>query len=202
MNKEIISRSIVGSLLILFVELSFKYFDPVIFNRFLWITMIYVLTIEWPSFKNIWLTVFFPLLPFMCLIELNRMRYNNILYYIIILCGSHDIGAFFYGRSFGKTKIPLIGVVSPNKTIEGFMAGYLTSFITVSIMFTEERYASMYNVLVCNLISLFGDLFESWLKRRADIKHSGSLLGYHGGVLDRLDGILILGLFQVMFKII
>ena len=108
---------------------------------------------------------------------------------------SADIGAYFMGKQFGKNK--LAKDISPNKTWEGLWGGaLLTTLIAIA---TGYYYfgLSVENItvwlLICissGLISVVGDLFESHLKRQANEKDSGSILPGHGGVLDRVDGVL------------
>ncbi len=98
-------------------------------------------------------------------------------------------GAYFVGKSFGKTKFC---ETSPNKTIEGLIGGLFFAvvlgplFVTNGISFVNALIISG----VVSLASVFGDLFESYLKREADVKDSGTILPGHGGMLDRTDGYL------------
>ncbi|QKI89235.1 phosphatidate cytidylyltransferase [Thiomicrorhabdus xiamenensis] len=108
-----------------------------------------------------------------------------------------DTGAYFSGRAFGKRK--LASYVSPGKSWEGVWGGALSafilsyavlSFVLSDTPFTERVWISVALTLIA-LLSVFGDLFESVLKRQADIKDSGSILPGHGGVLDRIDSLLV-----------
>ncbi|HZH44067.1 MAG TPA: phosphatidate cytidylyltransferase [Lysobacter sp.] len=105
-----------------------------------------------------------------------------------------DTGAYFVGRRFGRRK--LAPVVSPNKTVEGLLGGAAAG-IAVSIPFAllaQATAAELPRVAVLALItvlfSVVGDLFESLLKRQAGVKDSGHLIPGHGGILDRVDGVL------------
>ena len=114
-----------------------------------------------------------------------------------------DIGAYFFGKTFGRRK--LAPQISPGKSIEGACGGILTVFL-ISICFyiynqSANDFFSMiadkYSVIGLILISLFlaimsifGDLFESQLKRLSGMKDSSNLLPGHGGILDRLDALL------------
>lgn len=102
-----------------------------------------------------------------------------------------DVGAYFAGRFLGKHH--LASEVSPNKTWEGFIAGVLAAVIAAGV-YTWLESMSVMNAwkfvllgLIVALFAVLGDLFESLLKRHADIKDSGSLLPGHGGILDRFD---------------
>jgi phosphatidate cytidylyltransferase len=105
-----------------------------------------------------------------------------------------DVGAYFSGKSLGKNK--LAPNVSPGKTIEGMLGG-LTSVVALSLAasfwFEFKGQQQILFVLMCAVIaiySVFGDLFESLMKRQAGIKDSSNLLPGHGGVLDRIDSVL------------
>jgi len=106
-----------------------------------------------------------------------------------------DTGAYFTGRKFGKHK--LAPRVSPNKTIEGLAGGVIAGVLVgVAAAFwlagapLAELPAVALVALVAVLFSVIGDLFESLLKRHAGVKDSGHLIPGHGGILDRLDGVL------------
>lgn len=105
-----------------------------------------------------------------------------------------DTGAYFVGRRFGRRK--LAPRVSPNKTLEGLAGGLLVGvgvglLVALSTGIPAFRLPGL--ALVCVVAALFsvvGDLFESLLKRHAGVKDSGRLIPGHGGVLDRVDGVL------------
>ena len=110
-----------------------------------------------------------------------------------------DSGAYFVGRTFGGRWFggrKLAPRISPNKTFEGLVGGVVTGMI-VGIVFalfagasTSQLPAVALVALVAVLFSVVGDLFESLLKRHAGVKDSGHLIPGHGGVLDRIDGVL------------
>lgn len=105
-----------------------------------------------------------------------------------------DIGAYFAGRKFGKNK--LAPVLSPGKTREGFYGAMLLtliySLIASVFYFKLDTTATVLTLLmtfVLTVLSVAGDLFESFLKRSAGVKDSGKILPGHGGVLDRIDSL-------------
>jgi phosphatidate cytidylyltransferase len=114
---------------------------------------------------------------------------------IFILIWVNDTGAYLVGRRWGKT--PLAPVVSPKKTWEGFVGGLVLSVLVGLIIshYMAELEWIHYLVLavICSVFGTLGDLFESKVKRSLAIKDSGTLLGGHGGVLDRFDSILFAG---------
>jgi phosphatidate cytidylyltransferase len=101
-----------------------------------------------------------------------------------------DIFAYFAGKSFGKTK--LASSISPGKTVEGVYGAFIANLIfilTLSIFFDFSFLLLILLSIIIIPLSIFGDLFESLLKRNANTKDSGCLLPGHGGILDRLDGL-------------
>jgi phosphatidate cytidylyltransferase len=103
-----------------------------------------------------------------------------------------DTAAYFGGRLYGRT--PLAPLISPNKTLEGLVAGFLggTAAFWVAGLYQDWMTgpdALLIGALVA-LIAPIGDLFESMVKRDLEVKDTGKLFGAHGGVLDRLDAVL------------
>jgi phosphatidate cytidylyltransferase len=103
-----------------------------------------------------------------------------------------DTGAYLGGRLFGRR--PLAPRISPNKTIEGLLIGMLCAILAVWFAGRYQDWLPGSHALVLGLgVAVFapiGDLFESFVKRQAGTKDTGTLLGAHGGVLDRLDAVL------------
>jgi phosphatidate cytidylyltransferase len=100
-----------------------------------------------------------------------------------------DSGAYLGGRQFGRTK--LAPRVSPNKTVEGLVIGFVTAIVSVQIAALYQDWLDFEHALFLGLaVALaapIGDLFESQIKRDANTKDAGRLFGVHGGALDRLD---------------
>lgn len=103
-----------------------------------------------------------------------------------------DIGAYLVGMNFGKNKI--MPLVSPKKTVEGSIGGILFSVVTAVVLsFFLEHINPIALVLLAvptSVVAQFGDFFESVIKRVAEVKDSGKIMPGHGGVLDRVDGVL------------
>jgi phosphatidate cytidylyltransferase len=111
-------------------------------------------------------------------------------FWIFILVWSTDIGAYVTGRSIGGPK--LAPAISPGKTWAGFYGGIAAATVLAGAWawFTGLNPVVLLLAPLFSVASQGGDLFESWLKRRAGVKDSGRLLPGHGGVFDRLDGLL------------
>lgn len=113
------------------------------------------------------------------------------LIWLFLLVWAADIGAYFAGRRWGTRK--LAPNVSPGKTWEGAAGGAIAAaLVAVLPLLATGRWLLVWSAVIVGLIviSIFGDLFESVLKRIRGIKDSGALLPGHGGVLDRVDSLL------------
>ena len=112
-----------------------------------------------------------------------------------------DVGGYLFGKLFGKN--PFAKTISPNKTWEGvFGAIFLPTFVNC-LFYLVGHYSSGYYALqmplldymflgvVCGFLSILSDLIESFLKRCGNVKDSGTILSDHGGLLDRIDSMMI-----------
>ncbi len=111
--------------------------------------------------------------------------------WLLFLVWGADVGAYFAGRRFGHSK--LAPQVSPGKTWEGVWGGLATSSVVCGLLLLAMDRFNLGWLLIMVLlvgVSVFGDLFESVLKRVRGMKDSGSLLPGHGGVLDRIDSVV------------
>jgi len=126
----------------------------------------------------------------------NLQDGGRLIFCLLLIVWLGDIVAYYGGKHFGKR--PLAPVVSPNKTMEGAIAGLTGNLIAGVIVghFFLDHIATVHCLLValiCGTIGQFGDLAESLLKRYAGIKDSGDVLPGHGGILDRIDSLLFAG---------
>ena len=138
------------------------------------------------------LGIFYVFVPVMALIFLRQQQPGGLLlaFWTLSLVWATDIGAYFAGRSIGGPK--LAPRISPSKTWAGLGGGVLAALI---LGFVLHRFAGLPIQLAAasGLLAVaaqLGDLLESAMKRRAGVKDSGSLLPGHGGVMDRLDGVV------------
>lgn len=133
---------------------------------------------------------FYALLPALALLWIRERAGIDLLLWTFIVTWSTDIGAYFAGRSFGRRK--LAPRISPGKTVEGLIGGVVAATILGGLWVAEAGLARP--LFLCAplfaIAAQSGDLFESSMKRRAGVKDSGAWLPGHGGVLDRLDGLV------------
>ena len=136
---------------------------------------------------------FYCLLPALALLWIRDRSGDHglsLLLWVFLVTWSTDIGAYFAGRRFGKRK--LAPSISPRKTVEGLWGGVVGAglFGAAWVLTTGLNPALLALAPLFALAAQAGDLFESKMKRTAGIKDSGNWLPGHGGLLDRLDGLV------------
>lgn len=131
-------------------------------------------------------------LPLTMLVFIDRYPAGNVwIFFLLSVVFASDTGAFYFGRLLGNRR--LHPSVSPGKTWEGAMGGLLCSLVPVYIFqafFHVGKVSVFFLALTLAGVGQMGDLAESLLKRSCNVKDSGSILPGHGGVLDRIDGVL------------
>ena len=112
-------------------------------------------------------------------------------FYVIIICSSTDIGGYVFGKIF---KGPKLTKISPKKTYAGMIGGYFLSLISLFVItYLIEYETTLIQFLLTILISTvsqLGDIIISYFKRLSKIKNTGKLIPGHGGLLDRIDGMI------------
>ena len=131
-------------------------------------------------------------MPCICLVWLRNLETNGfaLVLWLLLVVWTTDIVAYFTGRTFGGPK--LAPRLSPSKTWSGLIGAMLAA-ATVGALFSlpaQPLWSAALAGAVLALVAQAGDLFESYMKRRAGLKDSGRLLPGHGGLLDRVDGLL------------
>ena len=150
-------------------------------------------------------------LPFIFIakVPFGESDYNpKIIISIFIIIWTNDTFAYLVGKTIGKHK--LFESVSPKKTLEGFIGGFLFSIIAAVLISRyyfnpkinyQEKLLFIWTVtaIIISVFSTLGDLIESKFKRIAGVKDSGKIMPGHGGVLDRLDSIIFVAPFVYLF---
>ena len=207
-NKELTKRIITSLILITLLGLVFFY------SYILIISLIIISVIAWIEFCALIEKIFIKnslkintlriLIKFLALIYLSifsffifngiiKNNFNLNMLYLFSICIFSDVGGLIFGKFFKGTKLTKI---SPNKTISGSIGSFISSLILVPFFyyFLPEEFKSFFDLItlaiIVSLSCQLGDLFISYLKRKAKVKDTGDILPGHGGILDRIDGIL------------
>ena len=200
MKKEFIKR-LLSTILLIPLALYFILKGSYFFTFFLLVCFL-ISIYEWSRItkKNNFFPVGFIFLV-LSFLSANILRVsNNDDYYttflvVIIICISTDIGGYIFGKLF---KGPKLTKISPKKTYSGVIGGYLLSiiflnlFIGSSYYFSPQEMNSNYFILILliSTVSQLGDIIISYFKRLSKIKDTGKLIPGHGGLLDRIDGMI------------
>jgi len=208
MNKEL-KKSILSSLfLIILLGLVFFYsfiliISLIIISLIAWIEFhglisrifikntfkINFLKLLFKAISLIYLTLF----SFFIFSGIMQDNYDLNMLYLFTICIFSDVGGLIFGKVFKGRKLTKI---SPNKTISGSLGSFILSLILVPIFYFSlpEKFSNPFDLIILAIVVSFscqlGDLFISYLKRKAKVKDTGDLLPGHGGILDRIDGIL------------
>ena len=144
-------------------------------------------------FGLLYLFIFF--IPSAWFLRGNNFESATFFIFILFICICSDMGGYIFGKTIGGKKLIKI---SPNKTISGSIGSFIFSTLPI-FLFSYQNYMdfnftlSLKNILFCLLISLtcqLGDLIVSYFKRLNKVKDTGTILPGHGGLLDRIDGII------------
>ncbi len=204
MNKELILRTISSIVLIpsvIFIIIK----GSIIFNFFI-ISCFFIASLEWykMSKKKLYSIIgfIFLLISFFCVYALrNNFNENGLIFFLFVslVCVSTDIGGYCFGKIF---KGPKLTKISPNKTYSGMIGSYLTPILLLFFYFyfnkifphnfqiQEINIQILIFLVLISSISQIGDIVISYFKRISKIKNTGSLIPGHGGLLDRIDGMI------------
>ena len=199
--RELATRTAVGIILIA-IALVTTFFGGTAFAVMVALVAT-VMYVEWSRMLASWgiawkvFGFFYCLLPAVSLLWIREQaeyagigRGPDLLIWVFLVVWATDIGAYFAGRAIGGPK--LAPSISPNKTIAGLVGGVASAAILAGAWASLVELPSILVWLAAPLAvaAQLGDLFESGLKRRAGVKDSGTWLPGHGGLLDRLDGLV------------
>ena len=200
-NKELKKR-ILSSIILVPVSFFFIIKGSLTFIFFL--SLIFLITsFEWfkmTKYKDLLriFGLFFLFFSFFSTIYLRQYIGLNFFLFLIIICIFTDIGGYIFGKTF---KGPKLTKISPKKTYSGvigsFLMALLSGFIYIrylgkksKIFLETDLIFIILLILLISLASQIGDLIISYFKRKAKLKDTGKILPGHGGILDRIDGII------------
>ena len=177
-----------------------NYYFLTVLGFFWWMGNIFLVS-QYPKFINVWfhpiyLRYLYALLLFIPSLVSIILIYNSYgqfaLLSLFLILWTADSGAYFVGSKMGKRK--LAPRVSPGKSIEGLLGGiFSVVLLSIILLMTDllpfQPFLFVFISTMTGIISVFGDLFESIIKREASAKDSSNLLPGHGGFLDRLDSL-------------
>ena len=203
-NKELQKR-ILSSLILISLSFFFILKGSIFFNFFL--TLIFLISsYEWYMMskkKNYhYIGYFFLIFSFYAVYQV-RNNYGDesesliFFLFILLICISTDIGGFLFGKIF---KGPKLTKISPNKTYSGMIGSYLFSIMIIFFLFEYSEFLFdanskwlpkvYFHIILISTISQIGDIIISYFKRLSKIKDTGKIIPGHGGMLDRIDGMI------------
>tara|TARA_B100000989_G_scaffold262620_1_gene214165 strand:+ start:93 stop:746 length:654 start_codon:yes stop_codon:yes gene_type:complete len=199
MNEELKKR-ILSSVILVLSLIVIILMGSIIFNLFLLIIFC-IIVYEWKRIcktKKIFnIGIFFLIFSFYTIYSLYKFNNDHLNFiYVLIICISTDIGGYVFGKIFNG---PKLSSISPNKTYSGVIGGYLFSIISVYILFQQSSlifenkdilFFSYIMVILISTVSQLGDIYISYFKRLSKVKDTGNIIPGHGGLLDRVDGMI------------
>ena len=209
MIKEEIVKRILSSIILIPTVLFFIIKGSFLFNFFIFICFL-ITTYEWLKLsKNNLLKLFgtiFIVISFYSIFNIRNEFDRDYLHLllVVIICVSTDIGGYVFGNIF---KGPKLTKISPKKTYSGVIGSFLLSLIFTNLFldflsnvetfeFTKEMFLF---ILLVSLVSQIGDIIISYFKRKSKIKDTGTIIPGHGGILDRIDGMIFALPFAYVF---
>ena len=197
---EEFEKRLLSSIILIPVSIFFIIQGSVFFIFFLGILFL-ATSYEWLRMtkKNIFLGflgIIFLLFSFYAAFEIRENNNFRFFLFLITVCIFTDIGGYVFGKIF---KGPKLTIISPNKTYSGVVGSFILSLIAgltylnyfgKKEIFDLEQSIVLLIILFISLISQIGDLIISYFKRKAKLKDTGKILPGHGGLLDRIDGII------------
>ena len=199
MRLELIKR-VISSIILIPVSLIIIINGGLIFNLFI-IIMFLISIYEWNKISpNNFFRIsglLFILISFYSVYKIRNIYDGEYIYFIfvLIICVFTDIGGYFIGKIF---KGPKLTKISPNKTISGVFGSYIFSFFAIYILifvfeiqiYEDKIILALFFTFLISTISQVGDIMISYFKRLSNKKDTGNLIPGHGGLLDRIDGMI------------
>ena len=215
MLKQELFYRILSSLILIPLSFFLIYKGNFYFNLFLFLILIISIK-EWISLSynkfNLILGIIFLIFSFFSAYMIRSFYQTNgleIFLFLIIVCISTDIGGYIFGKIL---KGPKLTKISPNKTYAGVLGSFLLSIFFSYIYFTQEylvikfgnlnSFSFIILTIILSFVSQFGDLMISFFKRKSNLNNTGNLIPGHGGILDRIDGIIFVFPFFYIINLI
>ena len=200
MIKNELTKRIFSSLILIPIVLFVVSEGSFLFNFFILICFL-ITSYEWHKMSQkkpyYLLGLLFLILSFYSAYVIRTDTNSSLEYFITILliCISTDIGGYIFGKLF---KGPKLTKISPKKTYSGVIGGYLLSIISLYLFFNSSYYLYPQEmtsnifllILLISTVSQLGDIIISYFKRLSKIKDTGKIIPGHGGILDRIDGMI------------
>ena len=207
-NKRLISSILMVPAIIFIVLLGSYYF--IFFLYLCFAISVY----EWINISNskkyLVPGIFLLMLSFYSAYKVRYTSYNEfdgvyLFLFILFICVLTDLGGYFFGKLL---KGPKLTKISPKKTISGFVGGFLLPLLTFYVLvkseiltfnnknLTENFLSFIFFIITISFISQVGDIAVSYFKRLSGIKNSGNIIPGHGGILDRIDGMIFVFLIS------
>ncbi len=214
MKKEILNR-LLSSLILFPLAFFFIIKGSFYFNFF--ITICFSIAIyEWYKMNRnqiiIYCGLFFLIFSFYTVYFLRNINEDFLIFLLVIItCITTDIGCYIFGKVF---KGPKLTKISPNKTYAGMFGGFFLSIFVATFFFNYHKFDHFtlnlngppnmsvqifIFVILISLVSQIGDLIISYFKRKSKIKNTGKIIPGHGGLLDRIDGMIFAFPFAYTF---
>ena len=203
-SKDLLKRIITSIPLIFLLAFSFYY------SYILIISLIFVTLISWLEFKvlikkifnsniyillsNLFCLLYLSIFSFIVYLGFVQESFKINMLYLFVICILSDIGGLLFGKTFKGKKLTKI---SPNKTISGSIGSFIMASLLAPVFyfFLNSKFSNLFELFVIGIFTSFlcqlGDLVISFLKRKAKVKDTGNILPGHGGLLDRIDGMLL-----------
>ena len=201
MSNEFIKR-LISSIILIPLVFFFIIKGSLLFNLFIFVCFL-IISYEWHNMaksKSYYIFGFlFIIFSFYSIYKIRNFYPGEYNYFLLVflICVSTDIGGYIFGKIF---KGPKLTKFSPNKTYSGMFGAYFLSILIVLYFLNEKliflnknENSFFYNlvfILIVSTISQFGDILISYFKRLSNIKDTGKIIPGHGGLLDRVDGMI------------
>ncbi len=205
MNSKNLSKRIITSIPLIFLLILSFYYPSILIIALLAVTLITLIEFNGLISKIFKLNQYIILINFLSLIYLlifsfivtSAILLDNFklnMFYLFSICIFSDVGGLIFGKIFKGKKLTKI---SPNKTISGSIGSFLMTLLLAPLFYylLNQKFSNLFDLILISIFTSFfcqlGDLFISFLKRKAKVKDTGNILPGHGGLLDRIDGMLL-----------